>query len=46
MYNEEIDAVSKVLGVQLKKENIKSSRQAIIWNIIFCITGIVRSYLV
>lgn len=46
MHQEEIDAVSKVLGVQMEIENRKSSRRALIWNIVFCIVGIIGGYFV
>lgn len=46
MHQEEIDAVSKVLGVQMEIENRKSSRRALIWNIIFCIVGIIGGYFI
>lgn len=46
MHQEEIDAVSKVLGVQMEKENKKSSRHALIWNIVFCVAGIIGGYLI
>ena len=46
MHQEEIDAVSKILGGQLEKEAKKSGRSSIIQNIVFCIIGIIGGYLV
>lgn len=46
MHQEEIDAVSNVLGVELKKENRKSSRRTLIWSIVFCVAGIIGGYLI
>lgn len=46
MHQEEIAAISKVLGVQLEKEGKKSDRKALFWNIFFCVVGILGGYLV
>ena len=46
MHQEEIDAVSKILTKQLKTENKKSDKKAFIWNVAFCIIGILGGYLI
>ncbi len=44
MHQEEIDAVSKILGKQLKNESKKSDKKAFFWNAVFCIIGILGGY--
>lgn len=46
MHQEEIDAVSKILSKQLKTESKKSDKKALIWNVAFCIIGILGGYLI
>lgn len=45
MHQEEIDAVSKLLSKQLRSEGKKSDRKSFVWNIVFCIIGIIGGYL-
>ena len=46
MNQQEIEAVSKLFGGQLEKENKKSNRQSLIQNALFCIIGLVGGYLI
>lgn len=46
MHQEEIDAVSKILSKQLKTESKKSDKKAFIWNVVFCVIGILGGYLI
>lgn len=46
MHQNEIDAVSKILGKQLETEGKKSSKKALFWNIIFCLLGIIGGYFI
>lgn len=46
MHQEEIAAISKVLGVQLEKESRKADKKAFLWNVAFCLIGILGGYLV
>jgi len=46
MHQAEIDAVSKILRNQLKSENKASDKKTLIWNIVFCIAGILGGYLI
>jgi len=46
MNQKEIDAVTKIFGGQLEKENKKSSRQSLIWNIVFGVIGLLGGYLI
>lgn len=43
---DEIDAVTKLLGHQLEKESKKSGRQSWWWSLFFCILGIVGGYVI
>ena len=43
---DEIDAVTKLLGRQLEKESKKSGRQSWWWSLFFCILGIVGGYVI
>ncbi len=45
MKQEEIEAISKLFGGQLEKENKKSSYKSFIWNVVFCIVGIIGGYI-
>ena len=42
----EVEAVRRVFGGQLEKENRKGARSALLWNIFFCIVGLVGGYLI
>lgn len=46
MHQEEIDAVSKILTKQLKNESKKSDKKAFIWNVVFCVIGILGGYFI
>lgn len=46
MNQDELDAVAKLLGSQLEKENKKSGRQSWWWSLFFCILGIVGGYII
>ena len=46
MHQEELAAISKVLGVQLEKESRKADKKAFLWNVLFCLIGILGGYLV
>lgn len=46
MHQEEMDAVSKILSKQLKEEGKKSDKKAFIWNVVFCVIGILGGYLI
>lgn len=46
MHQDEIDAVSKILSKQLKAEGKKSDKKAFIWNVVFCVIGILGGYLI
>lgn len=46
MNQEEIDAVTKLFGSQIAKENKKSGRQSWWWSLFFCLLGIVGGYII
>ncbi len=45
MNQDEINAVTKLFGNQLEKENKKSGRQSWWWSLFFCLLGIVGGYI-
>ena len=45
MNQNEIDAVTKLLGNQIEKESKKSGRQSWWWSLFFCLLGIVGGYI-
>ena len=42
----EVAAISKIFGGQLEKENKKSGRWSLFWNILFCLVGLIGGYLI
>lgn len=42
----EVAAVSKIFGGQLEKENKKSGRWSLFWNIVFCLIGLIGGYFI
>lgn len=46
MSQEEVEAVSKLFGKQIDKSTKSSNRSALIWNIVFCIVGLIGGYLI
>ncbi|MCL2592304.1 MAG: hypothetical protein FWD82_02945 [Defluviitaleaceae bacterium] len=43
---EEVEAVTKIFGGQVEKVHKKSGRMSLLWNIIFCLIGLVGGYLI
>lgn len=46
MSQKEVAAVSKIFGKQIEKSTKSSNRSVLIWNIVFCIIGLVGGYLI
>ena len=42
---QEVEAVTKIFGKKLEKENKKSGRASILWSAFFCVSGLVGGFL-